>query len=78
MPKEAIDYLEDRIAELQDSVILLQRQMTEQHKALSEKVSQLSDRVLRLEEQERITRWIFAAGGTLGGFLVREVLSRWF
>lgn len=76
MPTEVTDVLIKQMEDLKEDLKGLREQMTKDHAALSEKVSALSDRVLKLEHHERVVRWVFAVGGTAGGFLMREVLGR--
>ena len=69
MPQEVVDLLIQGQRELKEEIEKLRETMQREHK-------ELSDRVLSLEHNEKITRWIFAAGGTVAGFLIREVVQR--
>ena len=63
---------------LENDIAELRKIMSTEHKDLAAKVNLLSDRISALEHQEKVTRWVFAVVGTVGGFLVREVLARYF
>ena len=71
MPKEVTDLLIDGLTEVKVQIQEMRKEMHEEHKALTE-------RVVRLEHQERITRWLFAAGGALIMLTARELIPRFF
>ena len=60
-----------QLDELRADVRKMEERMAQEHKELSE-------RVMKLEHDARVTRWIFALGGTIGGFLLRQMLSGLF
>ena len=76
MPKDTFDFLTETLGEVKTELRNLRHTMQEEHKALSEKVTQLSERVLRLEHEEKVTRWFFAGGGAVIAIVMRELIPK--
>ena len=69
MPKEAIDYLDERVTELFHEIRDLRTQMHSEH-------AELKEEVLKLKHVDKAIRWAFAAGGGLIAVLIKELISR--
>ena len=78
MPKEAIDYLDERMTEFFQELREMRTMMHREHRELSEKQDELKDRVSKLEHDGKVTRWVFSGWGLLFGFLIRELIRRWW
>lgn len=76
MPKEQIDYLDERMTEFFQEIRDLRTAMHGEHGELRQDVADVIKRIVKLETQEKINRWLWTAGGAFGGFLIREVVGR--
>ena len=80
MPIEAVEILAERLTDMSHEIRLMRQQMGKEHKDLADSVAKLSARVAKLEYDEKITRWLFGAGGALVAIALKEgvpLLLKW-
>ena len=71
MSEKVQDLILKRLDEVSDHIDALRTQMHKEH-------AELRERVIRLEHDNKVTRWIWAGAGAVLAVCIRELLPRIF
>ena len=74
MPQDVTDVLIEAVKEVKDDIKEIKRDIEAMRNEMHAEHAKVLQRIMSLEHSAKITRWVFAAAGSVTALVLREVI----